>query len=140
MAAAPPAARHYRPDDARDALIVPLHGGGWTVGGLASHDRACRRLAARSRVPVLAVDYRLAPEHPAPAAVDDAVEALRWATTSGEGGRRPGVVAIGGDSAGGTLAALAAIRARGTPDAADLVVLVYANTDLAATGGSMDRN
>ena len=71
-------ARLYRPDGAGPALTLFLHGGGFVIGDLDTHDRACRRLADRSRVSVLALDYRLAPEHPWPAAVDDAVAALRW--------------------------------------------------------------
>jgi acetyl esterase len=71
-------ARLYRPTDAATALALYLHGGGWVIGDLETHDRACRRLAATSGVAVLALDYRRAPEHPWPAAVDDAVIALQW--------------------------------------------------------------
>ena len=135
-------ARLYRPDGAAAALVLFLHGGGFVIGDLDTHDRACRRLADRSGVPVLALDYRLAPEHPWPAAVDDAVAALRWIAS------RPAVlglpadaaVAVAGDSAGGMLATLACLRLRGeAPEAAPAVqLLAYANTDLAGSGGSME--
>ncbi|HEY7174979.1 MAG TPA: alpha/beta hydrolase, partial [Micromonosporaceae bacterium] len=130
--------RLYRPEPAVDGIVVFLHGGGWTIGDLDTHDRACRRLAARSHVPVLAVDYRLAPEHPAPAAVDDAIAVLDWLATGPVAlGRRPAVTVIAGDSAGGTLAVLAALARRDSEAAADAVVMVYANTHLAAADGSM---
>ncbi len=133
--------RLYRPRNAVDAIVIYFHGGGWTIGSLESHDRCCRLLADRAGVPVLAVDYRLAPEHPAPAGVDDAVTALEWVTGSpDELGTRPRVIALAGDSSGGTLAALATLRTmkRGTPP--DLVALVYPTTDLSANGGSMITN
>ena len=133
-------ARLYRPDGRSGAVVVYLHGGGWTIGGVDTHDRACRRLADRSRLPVLSVDYRLSPEHPFPAAIDDAVAALEWVSScSDELGESPDFVAVVGDSAGGTVAALAAIRLRDTELAPDLLMLLYANTDLAANGGSMDK-
>lgn len=109
------------------AVVVFLHGGFWTIGDLDSHDRACRRLVHATGLTVVAVDYRRAPEHPWPAAVDDAVEVVRWAHASAGG--RP--VAVMGDSAGGNLATLACLRLRdeGGPLPA-LQVLVYPNTDL----------
>ena len=134
-------ARLYRPGGSASALVLFLHGGGFVIGDLDTHDRACRRLAARSGAAVLALDYRRAPEHRWPAAVDDTVAALRWIAS------RPAVlelapdaaVAVAGDSAGGTLAALACVRLRDeAPEAApDLQVLVCANTDLANSGASM---
>jgi acetyl esterase len=132
--------RLYVPDDARDALVVFLHGGGWVIGDLATHDRACRLLASESRVPLLAVDYRRAPEHPWPAAVDDAVDVVRW--LGSDAGASLGSwsgLAIAGDSAGGTTAALACLRLRDeTPDRVpDALVMVYANTDLTQSGDSM---
>lgn len=78
-------ARLYRPTPAGGPLLVFFHGGGWTIGSLDTHDRACRRLAAGSEAAVLSIDYRLAPEHPWPASVDDAVGSVRWAAeNSGE--------------------------------------------------------
>jgi acetyl esterase len=133
-------ARLYSPVAEPTPLVVYLHGGGWTVGSLESHDRACRRLAQGSGASVLAVDYRLAPEHPWPASVDDTVAALRWvASAPVELGWRPSAVAIAGDSAGGTLAALACLRLRDEDPAAlpDMQVLLYANTDLTGAYPSM---
>lgn len=160
------AARLYRPRAALDQpqaapdrpaeaepLVLYLHGGGWSIGGLDTHDRMCRRLAARSGVTVLALAYRLAPEHPWPAAVDDVVDALHWlaagqAALAGEPGvmgmsgdiaGAPSAVAVAGDSAGGTLAALACLRLRDEDPRAlpALQVLLYANTDLTGAHPSM---
>jgi acetyl esterase len=133
-------ARLYRPDPKASSLIVYLHGGGWTVGSLESHDRLCRRLARDAGVAVLAIDYRLAPEHPWPASVEDSVTALRWvASAPAELGGAPSAVALAGDSAGGTLAALACLRVRDEFPAAmpSLQVLLYANTDLTGSAPSM---
>jgi acetyl esterase len=133
-------ARLYRPQDCSAPLLVYLHGGGWTIGSRDSHDRACRRLAAGSGGAVVSLDYRLAPEHPWPASVDDTVSALGWvAEAPPELGAPPRAVAVGGDSAGGTLAALACLRLRDeAPDALpDLQVLICANTDLTGSHPSM---
>jgi acetyl esterase len=93
------------------ALVVYLHRGGFVVGSITTHDGACRRLASASGVSILSVDYRRAPEHPWPAAVDDAVATLRWVVCrQPELDPQPPAVAIAGDSAGGTIAALACIR------------------------------
>ncbi len=134
------AARLYRPVAGRAPLVVYLHGGGWTIGSLETHDRVCRRLADGSGAAVLAIDYRLAPEHPWPASVDDTVSALQWvASGPPELGEAPDAVAVAGDSAGGTLAALACLRLREEDPAAlpDLQVLLYANTDLTGAQPSM---
>jgi acetyl esterase len=134
------AARVYRPAAGRTPLVVYLHGGGWTIGSLDSHDRMCRRLADGSGAAVLAIGYRLAPEHPWPASVDDTVAALRWvASAPAELGEAPSAVAVAGDSAGGTLAALACLRLRDEYPAAlpRLQVLLYANTDLTGAQPSM---
>jgi acetyl esterase len=129
-----------RPTAQATALVLYLHGGGFVFGDLETHDRACRRLADRSGVPVLALDYRRAPEHPWPAAVDDAVAAVRWiASQPPELQIAPAAVAIAGDSAGGTIAALACVRLR--DEAPEMLpraqLLVYANTDLSNSGASM---
>jgi acetyl esterase len=132
-------ARLYRPrPDARD-LIVYLHGGGWTIGSLNSHDRLCRHLAAGSGAAALAIDYRLAPEHPWPASADDAFAALVWAGRERATLGLDGCFVLAGDSAGGTLATLACIRARDEqPEALpDLQVLMYPNTDLTGSHPSM---
>jgi len=94
-------------------VLLYFHGGGFVLGGLDTHDSLCRQLALRSGAAVLALDYRLAPEHPFPAAWDDAWAALCWLVAHGEQlGLDTRRIAIGGDSAGGTLAAATALRAR----------------------------
>lgn len=110
------AARLYAPTE-RDAGTLPVllyfHGGGFVIGNLETHDSLCRQLALRSGAAVLALDYRLAPEHPFPAAVDDCWAALRWLMQAAPSlGLDPARVAVGGDSAGGTLAAVTALHAR----------------------------
>jgi acetyl esterase len=115
--------RIYRPAGSRPGVLVYFHGGGWVVGSLESHDRLCRTLAARSGVAVVAVDYRLAPEHRYPAAVEDAWAATRWAAAHFE------PVVVGGDSAGGHLAAVVALRARDRGLPLALQVLLYPVTD-----------
>jgi acetyl esterase len=105
----PLAARLYVPIGAEPAprpTIVFFHGGGWVVGDLDTHDGVCRFLAAHSGAAVLSARYRLAPEHPFPAAPEDAEAAFRWAVANADGlGADPARLAIGGDSAGGNLAA-----------------------------------
>lgn len=106
-------------DSGRDADLTPVlvyyHGGGWVLGTLNSIDSVCRRLARRGECVVVSVDYRLAPEHPFPAAVDDADAALRWVADHAESfGGDPERIAVGGTSAGGNLAAVTALRARAT--------------------------
>ncbi|RTL47018.1 MAG: alpha/beta hydrolase [Burkholderiales bacterium] len=118
-------ARLYSPSAERLPVLLYLHGGGFTIGDLETHDSLCRQLALRSGAAVLALDYRLAPEHRFPAAVDDAWAALAWlhdhAASLGLDGHR---LAVGGDSAGGTLAASAAFfaRDRGLPLALQLLI------------------
>jgi acetyl esterase len=107
-------ARLYAPSAARLPVLLYLHGGGFCIGGLETHDSLCRQLALRSGGAVLALDYRLAPEHPFPTAVNDAWDALQW--LAGPGAQAVNLdgqkLAVGGDSAGGTLAAVCAILAR----------------------------
>jgi acetyl esterase len=135
------AARLYRPAAGPAPLVVYLHGGGWTIGSVGSHDRVCRRLARDAQCAVLSLDYRLAPEHPWPASVDDTVAALRWVASAPDdlGDEPPGAVAVAGDSAGGTLAALACLRLRDEAPAAlpDVQALLYANTDLTGSQPSV---
>src|ERR1700761_3005569 len=126
-------ARHYRPGVAEAApLLLFFHGGGFVVGDIESHDGLCRMICRDAAIHVLSVDYRLAPEHKAPAAVDDCVAAYRWALGhAGELGADPSRIGVGGDSAGGPLAALVALRSRdeGMPQPA-LQVLLYPVLDL----------
>jgi len=118
------------PDPEPGPLLVFFHGGGFMYGDLDSHDATCRLLAERGGVRVLAIDYRLAPEHPFPAAHDDALAAYRWVVRHADVlGADPQRLAVGGDSAGGTLAAATAIAAatEGLPLAFQL--LVYPSVD-----------
>jgi acetyl esterase len=106
-------ARLYAPDPGRLPLLLYLHGGGFTVGGLDTHDSLCRRLALASGAAVISLDYRLAPEHRFPTAVHDSWDALQWLAANGGGlGLDAARLAVGGDSAGGTLAAVCALHAR----------------------------
>jgi len=122
-------ARVYSPSADAPGVVVYYHGGGWVVGSLDGWDPSVRALAAASGCDVVSVDYRLAPEHAFPAAADDAYDALVWVASSGGLARgRPIVVA--GDSAGGNLATVSALRARDTGGPAiALQVLVYPVTD-----------
>ncbi|MDP9096023.1 MAG: alpha/beta hydrolase [Pseudomonadota bacterium] len=127
--------------DANLPWLLFLHGGGWVIGGLDTHDRQCRRLASRGRICVVAVDYRLAPEHPFPAALDDAVAALRWVhAEAGALGITADAVGVGGDSAGGNLAAALALLSRdgGMPSVA-FQALLYPALDLTASTESYRR-
>lgn len=114
-------------------LLVFLHGGGFVIGDLDTHDEVCRLLARHARHHVLSVAYRLAPEHPCPAAIEDAEAAFRWAQRhAGALDADPSRIAVGGDSAGGNLAAVVAQRtARERPPIAQL--LLYPPTDHVAT-------
>ena len=135
--------RLYRPVAAPRPIVVFAHGGGFVIGDLDSHDRICRRLAQVANATVLAVDYRLAPEHPAPAAIDDIIEAFQWAGENlADIGGAPGLrVGLAGDSEGGTLALLAALRLRGTgplgmPSA---LLLAYPSADLTLAQPSVEQ-
>jgi acetyl esterase len=113
-------------------LLVFFHGGGWAVGSIKSHDRACALLAHDSGVKVLSVEYRLAPEHPFPAAPDDALRAWRTVVADpARFGADSGSIAVGGDSAGGNLAAVLCqdLRKAGEPQPS-LQLLIYPVTEV----------
>lgn len=107
------AARLYAPTHESLPVLLYFHGGGFTIGSIATHDVLCRSLSHLAHCAVLSLDYRLAPQHKFPTAADDAWDALRWlalnAAALGLDGAR---LAVGGDSAGGTLAAVCAVQAR----------------------------
>jgi acetyl esterase len=110
-------------------VLLYLHGGGFTVGSIDSHDIFCRVLAQQSGVAVVSLDYRLAPEHRFPTAVFDSWDALHWLASEGASlGLDPARLAIGGDSAGGTLASVGALHARDQGIALALQLLIYPGT------------
>jgi acetyl esterase len=135
-------ARLYRPGPGPLPLVLYLHAGGWTVGSIAAADRLCRRLAVAADAAVLSLEYRLAPEHPWPASIDDTVATMRWIARGPEALDGLGPWGALGDSAGGTLVTLACQRLR-TEDPAALPAveaLVYANADLTGSHDSMREN
>jgi len=135
--------RVYRPSDAPELpALVWLHGGGWVLGGLDSHDQTCRMLCDATSAVVVSVDYRLAPEWKFPAAVDDCVATWEWMCEhAAEVGADSARLALGGDSAGGNLAAVTCITAReqGLPQPR-LQLLVYPVTDHEFESASMLDN
>jgi acetyl esterase len=136
--------RLYRPRGAGQAApaLVYFHGGGWVLGNLESHDHLCRYLAAKAGVVVVAVDYRLAPEHKFPAAYEDCLAATRWVAASAtELGLDAKRLAVGGDSAGGSLAAAVALAVRDEAwPMLRLQLLIYPSTDFTADTPSMRDN
>jgi acetyl esterase len=123
--------RIYRPSDQPAPVHVHLHGGGWVIGNLVTHDADCREICVASGCIVVAVDYRLAPEQPFPAGLEDCYAAACWASTQGaELGAKSGPISIGGDSAGANLATAVALMARDRsgPEFA-LQLLLYPITD-----------
>lgn len=126
--------RTYRPVDDTGATVVYLHGGGWVMGDVDTHDPVCRRVANATGATVVSVDYRLAPEDPHPAALDDAEAVLRQLADGS------GPIGLAGDSAGASLAAGLALRARdgGVPLAGQL--LFYPATDPTASQPSITQN
>jgi acetyl esterase len=127
------------PADEPPPLLVYYHGGGWVIGDLDTHDGLCRFLTAAAGVAVLSLDYRLAPEHPFPAAVEDCLAGFTWAAANAaELGADPARIAVGGDSAGANLATVVSMLARdaGGPMPA-LQLLIYPVTD--AVGGQRSR-
>lgn len=137
-------ARLYRPLSSRAGEVLPLlmylHGGGWCVGDIASYDSLCRELANASACAVLSVDYRLAPEHPFPAAVDDARFAFDWASRNAQAlGIDAARIALGGDSAGGNLSIVSALALRGEAFRPRFLLLVYPCTEIVSTRPSRSR-
>lgn len=134
------AVRAYRPvlNETLSALVF-FHGGGWTIGDLDTHDVVCRQLAIGARCVVFSVDYRLAPESPFPAAVEDCVSAARYVLRNSHSLKiDPARIAVGGDSAGGNLAAVVALAMRGEGIAFQL--LIYPATDQRCQFPSHRRN
>ncbi len=139
--------RLYRPTTTRDPrsplpVLVYFHGGGWVIGDLETHDTLCRQLANQAGCAVLAVDYRLGPEFRFPCAVDDCIAATRWCRAHAHRlALDPARIAVGGDSAGGNLAAVVALAAR---DAGDpplrFQLLIYPATDMRRQAPSHTTN
>lgn len=139
VAPGPVALRAYRPAGTQPGEALPalvyFHGGGWVIGDLDTHDVLCRQLANGARCAVYSVDYRMGPEFPFPAAVEDCVAATRFVAG------RHAQVAVGGDSAGGNLATVVALHARdqGAPQIA-YQLLIYPATDQRLQHASIRRN
>jgi len=133
--------RLYRPSEGVLPVFVFFHGGGWVVGDLDTHDVVCRQIARDAGAAVIAVDYRLAPEHPFPAASDDAWSATTWIAAHADAlAIDPARIAVGGDSAGAGLAAVVALMARDSRKLRlALQVLVYPVVDLRAESVSYSK-
>ena len=138
--------RLYRPKGTAKTAVLPalvyFHGGGWVIGDLDTHDTLCRELANGSGAAVVSVDYRLAPEHPFPAPVDDAFAATKWIAANAPSlGVDANRIAVGGDSAGGNLAIVVALMARdaGGPKLR-FQLLIYPATDFSNTQISYEEN
>jgi acetyl esterase len=135
--------RIYRSRDGADLpVVLYFHGGGWVIGSLDTHDNTCRRLAMAADCAVVSVDYRLAPEHPYPAAAEDCMAALRWVDENAATLRVDRAkIAVAGDSAGGNLAAVVAQMARDTGGpAVRFQLLIYPATDATCELPSMQEN
>lgn len=137
--------RYYRPLGSQDGEVLPLlvflHGGGWCIGDVSSYDVLCRQIANMSACAVMSVDYRLAPEHPFPAALDDAMLAYRWSLDNADLLEiDPEKVAVGGDSAGGNLSIVLALSANevGWPPPCHLL-LVYPCTEFVSKRASREQ-
>ena len=136
--AADPPGQWFRPPDARPGAILHLHGGGYVLGSSATAGNVAAGIAAATGRPVFALDYRLAPEHPFPAAIDDSVAAYRWLSTTAEG---EGDLVISGDSAGGGLAVAVAMRIRDLALRAPVAVVGLSPwADLSLESPSLVRN
>jgi acetyl esterase len=135
------AIRAYRPPGSAQQnlpALVYFHGGGWSIGDLDTHDVLCRELALGARCAVFSVEYRLAPEAPFPAAVDDCLSATEYVLKNAQPlNIKPDLVAVGGDSAGGNLAAVVAIALK---DKLAFQLLIYPATDQRMNTESLKRN
>lgn len=134
----PLAARHYAPPASSTLppkpMLVFLHGGGFVLGDLDTHDEPCRLLCHHGDMHVLSVAYRLAPEHPFPAPIDDACASVRWAQAhAADFGADPARVCVGGDSAGGNLSVVASLTLAHENRAPAAQLLIYPATDFEAT-------
>ena len=139
IAPGPVALRAYRPAGSKPGdnlpALVYFHGGGWVIGDLDTHDVLCRQLANGARCAVYSVDYRMGPEHPFPAAIDDCLAATQFVAA------RHASVAVGGDSAGGNLATVVALLARDAKGPAIAYqLLIYPATDQRGLHPSVARN
>lgn len=138
------AIRLYRPAAGAGGRTLPgllfVHGGGWVFGSLDSHDAMCRILAHEAEAVVMALDYRLAPEHKCPAALDDTIAAWRWFVAEAKALKTdPARLAIAGDSAGGGIAAAACQQLRDAGKPLPMFqLLIYPGTDFTAAGGSLE--
>lgn len=133
-------ARVYRPHDGAVPTVVFFHGGGWVIGDLDTHDLTARTIAVECDAVVVSVDYRLAPEHPFPAAVDDAIAATRWAAAHRTTLGGSDVLAVAGDSAGGNLSAVAAQVMRDEGVELHGQLLIYPGVDILAELPSRSEN
>jgi acetyl esterase len=139
------ALRAYRPAALKDEVVPALvyfHGGGWTIGDLDTHDALCRELAAGARCAVFSVEYRVAPEAPFPAAVEDCIAATQYVAANAAALKVDAQrIAVGGDSAGGNLAAVVALHARDAGGPAPCFqLLIYPATDQNMKTDSLARN
>ena len=143
--AGPMKARIYRPETTSDPsepmpTVVFIHGGGFVLGSVETHDNQARGICRATHSVVLSVDYRLAPETPWPGAVEDAYAALRWAADNlGELGQDPTRLAVAGDSAGGNLAAVVALLARDQGPELCAQMLIYPVVDFSAEASYPSR-
>ncbi|MFG1503101.1 MAG: alpha/beta hydrolase [Cuniculiplasma divulgatum] len=133
--------RLYTPENAANSIIVYFHGGGFVFGNIESHDGICRLAANRSRCKVLSVDYRLAPEYKFPAALDDALEALKWVQANSNNlDIDPDRIAVAGDSAGGNLSAGVCLKAKDMKlKLPRLQVLIYPSAGRSGASHSMSE-
>lgn len=129
--------RIYQPEAEYSGTLVFFHGGGGVIGDLECYDGTCRNLCTIAGCSVVSVDYRLAPEHPFPAGVDDAIAAFEWVRDHGDAVGCAGPLAVGGDSMGGCLAAVVAQQCRGE-SGPDFQCLIYPVTDADEPSGSRD--